>query len=305
MKCLLDMVKAYQVGEEMVLDPRLVEAARKTLTAAEMDRSLKALTLALPSESLVGQELEVIDPDAVHEARTFARHILALELKQELKQVYEEVSKGSDQPYEFTQDEVGRRRLRNAVLGLMSAERAEGRDKDVVRDMCAAQFESANNMTESQAALACLTGLGGSQMEKALASFEARWKDDANVMDTWFSLQASSDLEDTLSRVIKLESHPCFSLKNPNKASSLINGFGSSVHFHSKDGSGYAWVGDKIRELDTFNPQKAAGLTRMFGRWRKYDKDRQKLMKKQLTLIRDRKGVSKEAFEIADRSLKN
>ena len=63
------------------------------------------------------------------------------------------------------------------------------------------------------------------------------------------------------------------------------------------------YVGDKVRELDAFNPQVAARMTTLFGTWAKYDGDRQELMQAELVKIRDREGVSKETFEIAKRSL--
>jgi aminopeptidase N len=140
--------------------------------------------------------------------------------------------------------------------------------------------------------------------KEALAEFETQWIDDALVMDTWFRIQAGSSLPSTLTEVQALEAHPSFSLKNPNKARALIGSFTrNTTAFHNVDGSGYEYVGNKIRELDAFNPQIAARMTTVFGRWAKYDVARQQLMQAELKRIRDRPGVSKDTFEIATRSL--
>ena len=83
--------------------------------------------------------------------------------------------------------------------------------------------------------------------------------------------QASSHLPTTLNRVRELEKHPSFSLANPNKARALVSAFSrNAALFHAADGSGYAYVGEKIRELDGFNPQVAARMTNVFGRWKKW-----------------------------------
>ena len=93
-------------------------------------------------------------------------------------------------------------------------------------------------------------------------------------------------------------------IKNPNKVRALIGGFAANaVHFHALDGSGYTLVADTICELDAFNPQVAARMSGAFAKWRRYDPKRQEMMKEQLRRIKSRDGVSKETFEICQRSL--
>jgi hypothetical protein len=55
MEALLAVVKQLRAGEAPVLDERLIEAARKTLTTTGMDMSAQAYTLALPSEVLLAE----------------------------------------------------------------------------------------------------------------------------------------------------------------------------------------------------------------------------------------------------------
>ncbi|CAN0469446.1 unnamed protein product, partial [Discosporangium mesarthrocarpum] len=65
-----------------------------------------------------------------------------------------------------------------------------------------------------------------------------------------------ADIPDLVSRVKELTQHPDFIAKNPNRLRSVISTFASVQHqFHAKDGSGYAFMGDVVLEVDKFNPQ--------------------------------------------------
>jgi aminopeptidase N len=123
-------------------------------------------------------------------------------------------------------------------------------------------------------------------------------------MDKWFALQASAPLPSVLDEVKALMKDPLFSIKNPNKVRALIGAFSAnSIGFHAKDGSGYKFMAEKIMELDEINPQITSRLAKQFARWRRYDENRQSLMKQQLNKIQDKKGLSKDVFEVVSRSL--
>ena len=55
--------------------------------------------------------------------------------------------------------------------------------------------------------------------------------------------------------------------------------------------------------LDSANPQVAARMTSIFNPWRRFDDDRQALMRAQLERIGEQPGLSKDVFEIVDRAL--
>ena len=75
------------------------------------------------------------------------------------------------------------------------------------------------------------------------------------------------------------------------------------VHFHRADGAGYRFLADSVLELDPMNPQVSARLVSLFNQWRRYDSERQALMKAQLERIAERKNLSKDVFEIVGRAL--
>ena len=160
-------------------------------------------------------------------------------------------------------------------------------------------------MTDTMAVLEAVNDSENLFRDEALGKFAERWNDDALVMDKWFSLQARSSNPSVLDKVKALQEHPCFSIKNPNKVRSLIGIFSLMNHtaFHNKDGSGYEFLTDKIIELNSINPQIAARLVKPLIGWKKYDEQRQTLMKAALKRIKAVPELSKDVFEIVDRSL--
>jgi len=141
--------------------------------------------------------------------------------------------------------------------------------------------------------------------DQAVNNFGEKWVDDALVMDKWFSMQARSRRSNVLKTVKSLLEHPKFSIKNPNKVRALIGVFSMAnpTAFHAKDGSGYSFLADKVIELNAINPQVASRLVKPLIDWKKYDENRQQLMKAQLRRIIATTDLSRDVFEIVDRSL--
>jgi aminopeptidase N len=167
------------------------------------------------------------------------------------------------------------------------------------------QFQAADNMTDSQAALACLVELDVPQRAEALGDFHSRWSSDALVLDKWFSVQAASSMPGSVQRMRKLASHPDFTLSNPNRARSLL-GFFPAMNpsgFHTADGSGYAFLADNILAIDGNNPQLAARMVGPFLLWKRYDQGRAGLMKCELERILSASALSKNTLEIVTRAL--
>ena len=124
-------------------------------------------------------------------------------------------------------------------------------------------------------------------------------------MDKWFSLQAMSGRPGTLDAVQSLAKHALFDIRNPNRFRSLIGVFAMAnpVNFHSADGQAYRFVADSLIELDSLNPQVAARMLGAFGNWRRYDEQRQTLMKAELERIVAVPVLSKDSYEIGSKTL--
>jgi aminopeptidase N len=160
-------------------------------------------------------------------------------------------------------------------------------------------------MTDTLAAIRSLVLEGSAEAGPALESFEARWIDDALVMDKWFALQAMKPGDQTVSEVRALMEHPAFSITNPNKVRALIGAFAmmNPTGFHASDGSGYRYHADQVIALDAINPQIASRMASAFNRWKRYDLVRQELMKTELRKIAEVDGLSPDVSEIVTRAL--
>ncbi len=296
---LLTQIEAYQAGRDVLIDPLYCDALRDTLKDTRLDAVLVAATLALPGENIIAEYLDVVDVDAVHHVYKAMQRAIASGLEPEFSSAYHanEVS-GT---YRYVAADMGKRSLRNTCLGYLLQ-----LDKSDYISLAQQQFEAANNMTDSIGALRALIDVDVAQREQALMQFEAQWRHDTLVMDKWFSLQAMADQPDALDTVKGLMRHELFSIKNPNKVRSLINMFAinNPVHFHQQSGEAYRFVADRVLEIDPLNPHVAAALAGAFLRWKKYDVDRQALMRAEQQRILQTEGLSKNVYEIISKSVK-
>ncbi len=298
LQLMLDLVARRRRGQALALDDGLAQAFRATLRDGRLDHAFRAQALSLPSETHVGQQMAEIDVEGVHAVREFLRQALGRSLHGDWLETYHALQ--SREPYRFEAGEVGRRALRNLALGYLMA--AEG---EAGRSLCLAQFQNADNMTDTIAALDLLAESDLAERPQALADFYARWRDDALVIDKWFALQAVAQRPDAVEVVAGLLGHEAFTLKNPNRVRALIGAFaaGNPTGFHRADGSGYALIADHVLELDPRNPQVAARLAKAFDRWRRYDPKRQARMQTQLERILAAPKLSRDVYEIASKSL--
>jgi aminopeptidase N len=140
-----------------------------------------------------------------------------------------------------------------------------------------------------------------------LDQFYEEWKEDALVVDKWLSIQAMTKLPIALSAVQKLTQHEAFDIKNPNKVYALIGSFcqRNPVNFHRRNGEGYAFLREIVRQLDEFNSEIAARMVKPLTNFRRYDKEREDLMQKQLEMLSQDKKISKDLYEVVSKSLQN
>lgn len=160
-------------------------------------------------------------------------------------------------------------------------------------------------MTDMVAALLCLANAEGPEGDEALGRFYTRFSAEALVVDKWFAIQASSQRSDTLDRVEALLQHPAFSLHNPNRARSLIDGLasGNPYRFHDPSGRGYRFLREQVLKIDAFNPQVAARMVAPLTRFQRYEPNRRSLMVAELTHMLDTGRLSKDLYEQVSKAL--
>jgi aminopeptidase N len=298
-RVLLEAVKALRAGGRPTRPSAFVAALGVTLADGGLDPGYRAQIMFLPSESelarVIGRD---VDPLAIHNARKGLRKAIGTALHDRLLETYRRYEvKGAYSP---APEPAGKRALRNAALGYLTC---RGRSEDVAR--AAAHFANARNATDEISALAILSELRSPERTKAFESFYERWKGDHLVIDNWFAYQASAPLASALATVVKLTKHPLFSIKNPNKVRALIGAFatGNPVNFNRPDGRGYAFLAERVLEIDAFNPQVAARLLSAFRSWKALEPERRRNARKTLQRIAQARTLSTDVVEIVGKML--
>ncbi|NVN91481.1 MAG: aminopeptidase N [Desulfuromonadales bacterium] len=294
---LLRLVGDQQNRISLTIDPDFVGSFRTLLTSNIQDRAFLAEALTLPSEKYLGELMTIIDPSAIHAARQFLIRTLAEELQNDILILYRSCCSGT--PYAVDDGKTGHRRLANTCLAyLMSL----GSQSSI--DLCLSQYRKADNMTASMGALVPLASCDCFERTEALAEFYQRWRHDRQVIDKWFTIQATSRLPGTIDSVKALVGHPDFELTNPNRFRSLVGAFSQNqALFHAPDGSGYSFVTEQLTRLTPLNPQVTARLLGPLTAWRRFDVDRQRLMRQHLEEIGRIPKLPRDVYEIVEKSL--
>ena len=191
-----------------------------------------------------------------------------------------------------------------ALTCLCLAAAVSGQDEWPVKTL--QRFQSAGNMTDRFNALSALVTSGHALAAQALAQFHAMFKDEALVIDKWFSLQAASPDRggNVLPAVKQLMKHSDFSLKNPNRARSVISTYcGNPAAFHRADAAGYVFWSERVIELDAMNPQVAARLARALDRWSKLAEPYRSAAREAITRVAAKSDLSKDTHEVVTRAL--
>ncbi|ANQ17179.1 aminopeptidase N [Vibrio natriegens] len=284
-----------QAGEEVKLSEELIDAFRGVLLDANLEPAFIAQVLSLPSINEITGWYQQIDIDAVDTVLNSITLSLSKELEDELSATYHTLKQAD---YSIEHDAIGKRALRNQCLQFL-AHTENG--NQLVQE----QYASANNMTDTIAAMTAANNAQLECRETLMADYSDKWKHDGLVMDKWFVLQGSNPAEDALEKVKATMSHEAFSLKNPNRIRSLIGSFLSAnpVHFHDKSGSGYLFAGEILRQLNDTNPQVASRLIDPLLKFRKYDESRQALIRAELEKLKAMDNLAKDLFEKVTKAL--
>ncbi|MCW9055818.1 MAG: aminopeptidase N [Gammaproteobacteria bacterium] len=294
---MLSLIEHYQQGKALQLDDGFVSAFKAVLTDPVLDKALAARVLSLPSEDYLAELMPVVDVDAIHFVYTFCRYQIARQLENELLQVFND---NYSNEFDLSAKAVGQRSLKNLCLSYLVE-----LNKDDTRQLAMTQYQSASNMTDQITALRALAHIDCAERIQVLADFYQQWKEDPLVIDKWFIVQATASLADALVHIDELQQHEAFDIKVPNRVRSLIGAFsqGNPVIFHDKSGEGYRLLADIVIKLNQLNPQIAARLLLPLIQWKRYDEQRQDLMKQQLNRIAAMPDIARDVYEIVSKGL--
>lgn len=283
-------------GVDQAAQQSVIDAVAACLSDTRLDDALKADIVRLPTEAFLGEQMAVIDPEAIHQQRKALEIAIGIALFSEWEVL---VTRLSALPYEWSaQGKGGRKLLASALLYMVAG------NNDAGAKAAYALYEAADNMTNRMTALQALRDLHSPLRDAALADFYQRFEGDALVIDKWFSLQAISLRDDTLQVIQTLAQHPAFTMSNPNRLRSLYMVLTANQRiFHDASGAGYDLIADVIIALDKANPQTAARMVPPLGRWRRFDENRAAKMRGALERIRDSGALSRDVSEQVLKSL--
>jgi aminopeptidase N len=292
-------------GIDLALPQSLVDAYAgvldSTLSDPSVDKAMVAQLLSLPTVGFLIERAEVADVEGIHRVREFLLNGVAAKFYSLFLDVY--TANTSDAEYAADAESIARRSLKNLALSYLMRS-----DKDEAVTLAQTQFVQASNMTDQLSGLRCLVNSGaGAAVDlkrDALDSFYRQWSHEPLVVDQWFVAQAVCQLPGSLAQVKQLLEHADFDIRNPNKVRSLIGAFCGQNHlgFHDASGEGYEFLADQVLVLDKLNPQIASRLLTPLTRWRKFSAKRQGLMQAQLRRIKAQEELSKDLFEIVEKS---
>jgi aminopeptidase N len=287
-----------------VLNDAYIAAMQAVLRHPTLDAAFKELVLTLPSETYIAEQLEVVDPQRVHAVREAMRLQLAKRLQADWEWVYStHQDSGGYSPDALSS---GRRALAGMALSQLCLNAVDCGDS-VWPGKTLQRFKDAANMTDRFNALSALVSSGHALAEPALARFHTLFKDEALVLDKWFALQAGAPDKggQVLPNVRQLLAHPDFNMRNPNRARSVIFSYCSANPgaFHRTDAAGYVFWSERVMELDSFNPQVAARLSRAMDRWRKLAEPYRSAAREALTRVAAKNDLSNDVRDVISRAL--
>jgi aminopeptidase N len=297
-KVIAGLIADIQQGRDLQVAPIMVDAFKQVLSQPWDDLSYFSLLLSLPSEGYLAEQMAVIDVEAIHKAREFVIRTLAEALQSNFEKLY--LDNHRDESGHFDSGAIGRRRIKNVSLSFLSR-----LENSTIQQWSELQFNTARNMTDQIAALANIVNYPHPAKVQCLNSFYEKWQSEALVIDKWFAIQAASPMPDTFTKVLSLTGHPAFDLATPNRVRAVIGSFtqANPLHFHAANGQGYEFLADQVIALNSLNPQVASRMLGPLTSWRRYDQNRQNLMKNQLERVMNSPDISRDLYEVASKSL--
>lgn len=299
-KLLMFYIQELTFDANFVVPETLFSTISKLLNP-NSDRAFLAEQLALPSFDEAASLMIDVDPVALVNARHSLATYIASKAKKQLYTCYL-VCKEDINPV----NAIANRSLKNACLVYLSL-LPEFHHLVTEQYQQSTSGNSSDNMTDSLAALTCSAKNNLVDLGQQLTHFEQRWQQTTLVMDKWFALNASVESEDIFNKLDSLLDHQLFSLKNPNRARSLIGAFAvtNPKYFHCKTGRGYQFLAEQIAKLNTINPQVASRLITPLIQYKNFNDMHQSMMKAELIKLHKLPNLSNDLTEKLDAALLN
>ncbi len=279
--------------DNQTVPSEIVSIFKKIINDKNIDPAFLSFCLTPPTESDLNEKLLTYDVEGITKARKLFYKQIGENLYSDFLNIYEHNKLGE---YKVTALDIGRRSLKNMALTYMIK---SGKPEAV--ELAKMQFDKANNMTDSKEAYKNLLLSNSKYADEVDKTFYNKWCDESLVMNKWFSIQASRDLENMGEHLEKLSKDKAFDATNPNKIRHLYGSFASNFSkFHAADGSGYQILSKNVLDIDKFNPQIASRAVKYFGIVNKLDSNRKNIIVGELKKISATKDLSADVSEVVN-----
>ncbi|WP_213994902.1 aminopeptidase N [Arsukibacterium sp.] len=286
---------AEQPQRPLKLPDELLVLMQHWLRQPLADKALTAELLTLPDFDTLAEQHQHIPVDAILSGLHTIRQQLAVLLEQDWQLCYQSIEIST---YHYSENAVGARALRNRCLSYLALAK-QGTEH------LTQHYQCSDNMTDTLAALAAAQYAASPVFNAFAADFANKWQHEVQVMDKYFSLQASNPADEVFTSLTDLTKHPLFSWKNPNRVRALFGAFSmrNPQQFHRADGRGYRCLAEVIARMDEINPQVAARLITPLLAWQRFNDERREHMLAELKKLEAKSSLSNDLYEKISKSL--
>ena len=253
--------------------------------------SLLSEILSIPTFTEIESEIKKIDPLKIYKTIDELNYLFGTELKADLLYKLNEINNNLTKIWPEGKDE---RKLIETIWKLILHSKDEKIKGKII------SYVDSNSMTLSKAALNVFTRINCPERELIADIFFKKWKNNSVVLDNWFFFKASIEIEDHQKSIEDLFKSKYFDVKSPNTLRSILNAYVTrNSLFHSKDGSGYKYVANKIIEFDKTNPIVISRFLKIFSTHRYYKNPYRRNMVEVLNYIQSSE-LSSNTKEVID-----
>ena len=255
------LINCFQKNEPLIPNSDIISALGVILNDSQLDPHVKSLMLNLPSDRILIQSEDLLDPKAFSAARISLATSFVDHYSSDILDLY---------TYHHKLNSIGDRALKNELLHYMTVSKFKNIDL-ILKN----QYLESKNMTDIINALSNLASYESDFSLIAIEDFYTKWSNDSVVFNKLLQVIASATgFKNTFQRVLELTNKKAFDKNNPNNLYALHRVFGDNfLHFHEKSGQPYTWFADEIIRIDQFNPQVAARLANCFSLTKKLGSD--------------------------------
>ena len=281
----LKCIKSSVVDEEFLDIYELI--AKKDID----DLALKARLLEFISIDSILSYIDVIEPKVIVDSMMKIKNSIASRMELHFMDEYKKYNFPKNINIDF--DTISQRLYKNTILSYLARVK-----KESIELLVSKQYDESLTMSDKIVALDLLENYFENSSKQRLDNFYNLYKNDTLTMNKYFSVLASSSRDGVLQRVKSLSEDEVFDIKVPNLVRSLYGAYSKNFqHFHDKNGESYAYIAQKIIELDGINPMIASGLASAFKILKRLESNQQKLMKEQVEKIINIENISSNLFE--------